>query len=503
MSVSRTKKAITNITYSLFNQIITVGLVFISRAIFIQVFGIEYLGINSLFADILGVLSMADLGFNTAIVYSFYKPLSEKNYNKLSSLIGFYRQIYIRIAVGITILGISMMPILPYLVKSKISILNLEIYYLFFLINTVVSYLFVYKTAILTADQNNYIITRITTVINIIKTVSQIILILMFKNYYMYLIVDVLFSVMNNFIASREADRLYPFINEKIKIDIKTKKEVLKNALSSFIYKVSSVLLSATDNILISVIISTAAVGYYSNYLVIQNKIALFYSLVFTSLIAGIGNIIAKENFFKRYEIFECEQVISFIICSVVIPCYVCLVNDFILLWLGREFLFPLKVVFSIGFNMYLGCVLQPLWSYRDATGMYQKTKWIMVICAVLNLFLSVILGMIHGIIGIILASAISRIMTYVWYEPRVLFKEYFQKKPYGYYCRVLLNLMLIIGLVVICKYLSLFIEIKSWLDWCIKACLILLICSGVGIILYYRSNGMKILREKLNRIKK
>ncbi len=275
-------------------------------------------------------------------------------------------------------------------------------------------------------------------------------------------------------------------------------KEIMKNIGSGFLYKVSSVLLNSTDNILISVMVGTVAVGLYSNYLMLQTKISCFYILVFSSITASIGNLIAKENERKRYEIFQCEQVVSYIICGVLIPCYISLVNDFIVLWLGEKFVLSDLTVWMIGLNMYLGCVLQPLWSYRDATGLFRKTKWIMVICAIFNIVLSVMFGVLMDLPGILLASSISRLLTYVWYEPKVLFKEYFNLRPYKYYFSLVGNFVLILGLSYIGFRLGRGLVVESVGGWLLKAIIIGSVSVLITSMVYKNSNGTQLIKEKI-----
>ena len=310
----RTHKAITNIFYNILNQMVMLFLSFISRSVFIWGFGIEYLGINGLFADILNLLSLADLGFNTAMTYSFYKPLAEKDYEKIAGLVNFYKKVYYLIALGIAIIGIALIPFLPRLINVEYEIPHLTIYYLLSLSTVVASYLCIYKTTILMADQKGYLVTKVAIYTNFIKTILQIISIIVWKNYIIFLSVGTIITIGNNVYASRIADKTYQFINKKSTISNYEKKHIFNNLGSVFLYKVSAMLLNATDNILISILISTAMVGYYSNYLLLQTKIVAIISLVFTSMTASIGNLIVTENSEKRFKVFKCEQSIS---CSV------------------------------------------------------------------------------------------------------------------------------------------------------------------------------------------
>ena len=498
MKNGRTKKSIINIGFNLTNQIITLALSFISRTVFIYTLGVEYLGINGLFTDVLGILSMADLGFNTAMVYSFYKPLANNDIKKLTSLTTFYKRVYNIIAIVITIIGISIIPFINLIVKTEKEIPLLKVYYLFSLVGIVISYLFVYKTSIVTADQNNYVITRISIIFSLIQTVTQIIVLLVLHSYLSYLAVGIVIKFLNNFVASKKAVNLYPFINEQQSLDKKSIGEILENLKSVFIYKVSSVLLNATDNIIISFLLGTALVGYYSNYLMLNNKIIAIFSLLFTSVTASIGNLIVKDSPQKRYEIFECEQSISFIFCCVIIPCYVNLVNDLINIWLGAEYQLDINIVIIIALNLYLSCVMQPLWSYREATGLYQKTKWIMLIAAVINVILSVFLGMLVGIGGVLLAYVIARISTYVWYEPKLLFGEYFNKKANRYFVSLLKNLLFVFCIIYILFYFNKFFYVDSWFMLFLKGIFYIVITILLSLILYSHDKGFKILVSKI-----
>ena len=170
-SESRVKNSTYNIVFGMLNKFVIMILTFVSRAIFLQVLSEDYLGINSLFSSILNMLSLADLGLGTAMAYSFYKPLAEKDEKKIASLTAFYKKVYNYIAAAVAIVGICIIPFLDLIVKTDQNIPHLRIYYFVFLMNTVVSYLFVYKSTIISADQKGYIISQYSIWVNVAKTV--------------------------------------------------------------------------------------------------------------------------------------------------------------------------------------------------------------------------------------------------------------------------------------------------------------------------------------------
>ena len=496
MPESRKQNAIKNIRYGLLSKVITLILAFIARTVFIWGLGAELLGLNAVFSDVLGLLSMADLGFGIAMVYSFYEPLANDDRDKISGLITFYRKVYLVIAIAVSIVGIALVPALPYLINLDNPVPGIEVYYLLALANVVVSYLFVYKTSILTADQKNYVVVRVSLYANIVKTVLQVLCIILFRSYLSYLIIGVCATLAANLITSRIAGRRYPFIGKRVELEAEDRKGISRNLSSVFLFKLSSVLINATDNILISIIVGTIAVGCYSNYMLVQTQIITFYSLIFTSMTASVGNLIIMEKPKKRYAVFSVQQSAGLIIATILVPCFVVLINEFITIWIGEQYTFDLVTVIAIGLNMYLSCVLQPLWTFREATGLYQKTKWIMVICAMMNIALSILLGKIMGVAGIIFASAVSRLSTYMWYEPKLLFHTYFDRRVAGYYLKLLINLILVVLITGAGVIASNAVPVTGILGWVCKAAILFVICSCISLLVYRRSPGVEMMRD-------
>lgn len=498
---SRTYNSIINIIFSLGNQLITIFLNFFSRAIFIKILGAEYLGINGLFSDILMMLSLADLGLGSAMVYSFYKPLAEKNNKKIAALVKFYKKIYNFIAISITVIGISIMPFLNIIVKTDKPIANFKLYYILFLLNSVMSYLFVYKSSILNADQKGYIISTYSTIINSLRIIIQTIFLLMTKNYIIFLIIQIIGTFLNNLFLAYKANKIYTFINEDYNLEEEEKKIIFENIKSVFLYKLSGVLLNGTDNMIMSGIVGTIYVGYYSNYNLIIGTISKFITNSFSSLNASIGNLITDDEKEKRYKVFKILQTISFILGGICCICLYVLINDFIILWIGKEFLFDEFTLISILLNFYIAAVLPPVWSFREATGLFRKTKYIMLITAVINLIFSVVLGIRYGIGGIILASAIAKLSTYFWYEPIILFKSYFNKSIREYFFKHLYNVIILLVLTIICKIISDKIIVLSFIELFVKAIICFVIATAGYLMAYIRTNELKELLERVKNI--
>ena len=499
MSDSRTSNSMKNITFSIFNQLLNTILAFISRKVFLNCLNIDYLGISGLFGDIFSMLCLADLGFGTAMTFSMYKPLAEGNYEKLAGLVNFYKKVYRVIAISITLIGLSLIPFLPYLINTEKEIEHLTLYYILMLANVVASYLVVYKTSIISADQKSFLISKYTSIFSFLRTIFQIAFLIFTHNYTLYLIIQVTFTYITNFFNSYIAEKKYPFIKKKVLLPKKETKGIFSNIKSVFLYKLSSVLITATDNTLISIIVSTTAIGYYSNYTIISSKIYSVVNTIFYSLTASIGNLIVKENQEQRYQIFEIMQSVSLILSTFCLTCLLFLQEDFIRLWLGDQFLLNRYVLYAILTNFYFSIVLMPIWVFREATGLYQKTKYIMLGTAVINILLSIALGRIIGLAGIIFATSISRLVTYFWYEPFLLFKKYFGKSCSIYFFGIMKSIFSTIIVFCVSYTVSSIIYVSNWFWFFIKVIAVGSTSLAMVFLIYHRAEGFKLLRNRIS----
>lgn len=500
-SESRTVNAGKNAVSAIGNKIIILILTFISRKFFIQYIGVEYLGINGLFSNILTLLSMADLGLGTAMNVSLYKPIAENDYRKLSALLNYFRKLYIIIAAGVMVIGLALMPFLKYIVNMDQDIPYLYVYYAVFVLKSAVSYLFIYKSSIVRADQKAFQINKVEVYTNVVKVVLQLVVVMTLHSYLVYILLDVVTIVVQNFTVSHIADKNYPFIKLKEELSSEEKKDIFSDISSVFLYKIAWSLLNGTDNILMSMMIGTIYVGYYSNYYTITSNLELFIALLFTSLTASIGNLVATSTAENRYKTFKTMQMIGFWISGIVSVCLLFLMQDFIVLWLGEEMLLDNITLVAIIVNIFFSICMRPVWTFREGTGMYRQIRYIMFVTAILNLVLSIILGKIIGLSGIIFATAIAKLTTYFWYEPNILFKNFFNKKVGSYYLDYVVNTILIFICIGLCYIPLHFITEISIFTWLLKALICLVIINLVYFIRYSKTEELKNVKQKATQL--
>lgn len=494
---NRTVNAGKNTVSALANKLCVLFLTFLSRKLFIQYIGVEYLGINGLFSNVLTLLSMADLGIGTAMNVSLYKPIAEKDIKRLTALLHFFKQLYYLIAAGVTVIGIALIPFLPYIINMDSDIPHLYLYYVIFVLKNAVSYLFVYKAAIIRADQKNYIVNRVDIYVKIAQILLQMVAVIIFKQYLIYLLLEVVAVIANNIVLSILADKNYSFIKQKEKLSAEDRKHIFRDIYSLFVYKVSWSLLNGTDNILMSMIVGTIYVGLYSNYSTITNNLEVFIALLFTSLTASVGNLVATAEAKKRFKIFQTMQMISFWICGYVTVSFFYLTQDFIELWLGKDFLLDQLTLIAMVLNLVFSICMRPVWTFREGTGMYRQIRYVMLGTAILNLVLSIAMGYWLGISGILFATSISKLTTYFWYEPYILYKNFFDSDVLSYYLEYLKNIGLILLGGAICYLPVSLLKTVSPFHWLIKACICFVVMNGLYFMAFGRTEQFYFLKDK------
>ena len=331
---------------------------FIAQKIFINTLGQTYLGINGLFTNIISMLSIADLGIGAAITYNLYKPIAEDNKERISILINFYKKSYRVIALIILILGCIIMPFLTSIVSEEdIQNVNANIYFIFalFLIDTVASYLLTYKRSMLYANQKNYIISLVHIGYVLILNIIQIIILLFTHNYYLYLIIKIICRITENIIITNIVNKIYPYLKEKVtsKLDAETRTDINRRLKASIFHNIGGFVVLGTDNIIISKFLGISVVGLYSNYYLIINTVNTLLSQIFSGITASLGNLLVEKNNGKAYDIAKKLMFVNFWIYSFATIAIYEIINPFIKVWLGENFLFDNLTVLILSLNFY------------------------------------------------------------------------------------------------------------------------------------------------------
>lgn len=435
-SESRVINSLKNMINGLLSQFISLVLSFVVRTVFIIYLDKVYLGVNGLFTNILTILSLAELGFGTAMIYSMYKPLAKKDYTKIQAIMKLYSKVYIWIGIIVAILGISIIPFMDYIIKDKPNIDNLTLIYLMFLANSVFSYFFAYKRSILTADQKDYICSQYRYVFNFIKSILQIIILVLTSNFILYLLIQIISTLLENILVSMKVDKMYPYLKEKNqnKLSKSELNRIIEDVKALILTKVGHVMLNGTDNIIISAIVGVTWVGLLSNYTLITGALTMVLSQITSSVTGSVGNFIAQESKDKQYNLFNTVDFITFWLYSFCGICLIILFNPFIKIWIGKDYMLSEFSVTILAINFIISGIMSSLWTFRSTMGLFTQGKYRPIVAAVLNIIVSIFLGKYIGIAGVLLGTTISRLFVNLWYDPYIIYKYGFEKNVKKYY---------------------------------------------------------------------
>lgn len=503
--MSRTSNAVRNIKYAIIGQMLGILVSFVGRLAFVKILSVEYLGLSGLFTNILSILHLAELGVGTSINYSLYKPLANKDEKKISALMLIYKKAYTIIGTLIGLLGISLTPFLHYLVKDLPNIPNIRLIYILFVLNSALSYFFTYKRALIIADQKRYIATLYRYGLFIVLTIVQIIALYITRDFFMYLGLQLLFTLLENILISHKADKLYPFLKiyKREILSKEDKVQIKRNVMGMICHRIGGVVVNGTDNVLIAKLVGIVSVGLYSNYLLIYNSLNTVYGLLFQSLTASVGNLAATEDSEKSENVFNIISFAGFWIYGFSSICLLNLFNPFISIWLGKEFLFSISIVLVISINFYLYGMRKSVLTFHSAYGLYWFGKSKPLFEAFINLVASILLGSKFGSIGILIGTAMSTLTTCFWVEPYILYKYGFKKTVVPYFIKYAVYTIVFLGAGTTTYALCSVVNYNGLKDLIIKAVICLIVPNAIFLIAFSRTPYFKyIIRLLLNVIK-
>lgn len=412
--MARTKNSIKNIIFALCLQGVTVLSNFVIRTIMVRRLGMQAVSLNGLFTEVLAALSMAELGVGTAIVYNLYKPLAENDHKKVRQLMGLFKSAYRIIATATFVIGAVLCPWIPCLVKSiDYSQAYIRLVYMLFVADLSMSYLFSYKVSLMNADQKSYVQSKISMAIKPVEVIIKIVVLLATNNFVAYLAFSIFITFLGNLVRSYVVDRYYPWLKKNEDMLPKDeRKEIFANIRNLFIKALSGKITSSTDNMLISALVNTLQVGYYSNYsLPIGVFRQLANQIAYGGVSASLGNLLVTESEEKCTKVFYRLEYLFFVVGALSSVCVYCCIDSFILLWLGsEEFLLAKSIIFICCLNLFIEVINRPLWSIMEVSGLFKYDKYVSITGSVVNLVVSIVLGMKIGMLGIFIGT----FMTYL-----------------------------------------------------------------------------------------
>jgi len=489
--MARAENSARNVKTAWILQLVHILCQFFSRTVIIRLLSIEYTGLSGLFGNVLMMLSLAELGVGEAIIFSLYGPIAREELGTVKAIMAFFKKVYIAVGITVTAVGLALTPFIEFFIKDEPDIDHLKIIYMLYVVNTAASYFFSYKASYITANQNNYLVVLNNGLFEVVRVLAQALALWLTHNYIAFMIVGVVFVVLQNLSIAAIADRKYPYLRDKDagKIPAEVAGEIRKNTFAMVFHKIGSIMVFATDNLIISKFLGLAAVGFYTNYTMIADAVTSTINKFFNAIAASIGNLAATESVEKQEEVLYKVLFMDFWLYTFSCCCLETLMSPFIRIWLGDGFVQGKLMVLLLVIKTYFTGMRGGAQTFKNAKGLYWYNRYMPVYESLINIIASVILVKYMGVSGVILGTIISTVTTCAWIEPWVLYKYGFRKSPSAYYLKYL-------------RYLAVFLVILaltqasvSWIGgsgimWFVLRLVISALVPNMLMFLVYRKTG-------------
>ena len=505
----RTKNSIRNAIVSVIMVILTSLIGLISQKIFITILCTEYLGITGLFTNIISMLGIVELGIGPAIIYNLYRPVKENDINKIKSLVFFYKKAYTIIAFLVLLIWLLFIPFLPFIVNNVTISDNIIVIYILFLVDTFASYLIAYKQSILYANQENYIVNIIHIFYLVIMNILQLIFLYITHNYYLYLIIKIMCRFGENYVVAFISKKKYPeiFVDGHEKLDKKTSKGIFKRTKGLVFHKLGNFVVDGSDIIIISFFLGIKMVGLYTNYNLIITAINNLMTHIFSAITASVGNLLIEPNKEKKYCVFENIYFINFWISSIISIAFLCVIQPFIVIWIGEEYLLSTMIIITLSMSLYVRSMTKTMNTFKEAAGIFYEDRLVPVGQSIINIVLSIILVHYFGMAGVFMGTIISYLLLHFYSYPKYVYKTIFSDSILLYFIHFFKYLLLVILMGVISFIIIEYINFNNSLIQIFFNGIISLIIVNIVIFVFFHNSReykycLHLLKNMLKKLK-
>lgn len=461
----RALKSAKNIIVALISNTLNIVLGVVVQSIFLKTLGEEYLGLNTVFTSILSMLSIAELGLSSAIIYNMYKPISNGDKEKIKSLMQFYKKCYTVIIIVMLAIGLGISLFLKQIVGEIQEVQNLYLLYFLFLADVIFSYTIAYKRSIIYANQEEYIINIVHLIYLIVMNGLQIAFLYITHNYCVFLIIKLSCRIFENILISTIANKMYPYIKEKevVELEKETKNGIIKNIKALFFHKIAGFIVSSTDTILISIFFEgLITVAYYSNYNLVLSAVTMILNQFLLSATASIGDLLTEGNKENNYNVYKKLNFLNFVIFIIGATGIACVIEPFIKIFFGEKYILGKFILISLIIKFLVQGMRRTLMAFKEAAGIFYVDRFMPILESIVNLVASIILLKIFGLAGVFLGTAVSSLLILLYSYPKYVYKPLFNKKWKDYYKEIAKNTIYAIIIITITMLINQVIKFEN-----------------------------------------
>ena len=439
----RVHKSIVNAKVNLLFYFLSLILAFFSRKIFLDCLGTEFIGLTGTLGNILGYLNLSELGITASIGYFLFKPLETKDHQKIGEILSLLGYLYWWIGGFILAGGIGVSLFFP-LIFADASVSLPVIYFAFYSLlgSALIGYFINYRQQLLYSDQKGYLVAIYLQSANIAKTILQLILAYNYRNLYLWIGIEFLFSIIGCIILNWKINKEYPWL----KVDKRRGKQLLKQypeiiakTKQVFIHKIKDFVLAKSDGLFIFLFASLKMVAFYGNYMMIITKLISLFGAASGSIGASVGNLVAEGDKRQIMKVFWEYTTVQHAIAATLSFSLYSFLEPFVAHWLGAEFIMDHRILILLIIYIYIINSRFSVDTFNFAYGLYSDV-WAAWTELIINISVTIVCGLQWGIIGILLGKIVSLLTIVVLWKPYYLFSSGFKEPVRTYWHNVLRN---------------------------------------------------------------
>ena len=497
-----------NVFVTLSTNAIILVTAFVVQKILIMKLGSDYNGINGLFTSVISMMSLTDLGIGSAIIYHLYRPAAKSDYNVICSLLKFYRNSYLIISIIVLIIGCILMVFIPGIVGNVAINDNIYLIFLLFLFDCLVSYFLSYKKSLLYAYQLNFVLDGIHFIYYILQNVAQIFVLMYYQNFILFLILKTICKIIENITISGYIKKHYPFTkNKRVKpLTNDIRYDIFKKIKALLFHRLGRLLVTGSDSLVITGVLGILQMSLYTNYHLIIGGITALLNKVFETLTSSVGNFLLDSSKSQRYEIYRKIDFLNFWFFGCVSVILYSVMQPFVTLWVGKDYLFNNVTLFFLVINFYQEGMRASILTFKDAAGIYHEDRFIPVIEAAVNVIFSMVLAFRIGITGVFIGTIVSSGVVYFYSYPKYVCKPLFNMSWWDYIRQTLEHMVMVILCMCSVQFAISILPVRSLLVELIFSTLISIGIFHMYMIIfwgssrelkYFRSTFLKLIRRQ------
>lgn len=497
----RIKNTLKNSIYGIISYAFLAGLGLLIRRVFLQTLPVEVLGYEGLFGNVFALISLADLGLETVILYRLFPAFAHDDRQEINNIMAVYKYLYQIVGTVVFIIGLILLPFLRFLIsEGNYNWGFVYTIYLIQLIITVASYFLAYKRIMFKVSQREYECTKVDTLGSLVFGLLRLSVLWLLKSYYLYLLCNLFSNLLCNYIISRKVDKEFTFFDENRKVTLQDIRNlnIGKDIKNNLTQKICGVIYGGTDSIVITAMLGVANVGLLANYQMINGYVQKIMDRLLNPLQMSIGNYVHSENQENGLRMFRMFDFISFFLAGIITSCFFCGLNPTISFLFGEQYLLSRGFVAAFCANQYINWNHHLLCFYRETFGRYELDKIPIMIAAILNIVISVALSPFLGMAGIMLGTAIGHLGF--WFgRVRVVYTVYIHEPVIKYVLRQLLRLCCCVVEILFAAFLCRGLPGTIW-GLIIRLCIAGALPCLINSVLFWKTDEMKCTLEYIRK---